>query len=224
MNNFSRRMFVGASTASVAAVCLPRFAAAEQVQCEADGLPAFLPHRLTVDCASRRNLRAFREYPDYLGLAGVVSMMLVRTRYGTFPAGNLFLFPWLKPAGQVIEGQIWPAVAPASATQFMSASPIPGVTLPPDEYFCRFVLQAPVTSFIGFQVDLPYSTAEARLGWFTNVHLPDSEAVGIDWTSPNLNDPWFGGSHWIPETQTCNGQAWRSLIINALDLASAATC
>jgi hypothetical protein len=230
MRDVSRRSLVAASAGGVAALCIPRFvttaqSAAAAAQCEPAGHPPFLPSLLTVDCASRRNLRAFLQYTDYLGLAGVVSMTFVRTKYGWFPAGNMFLFPWLKPAGQKIaKGKIWPTVVPASATLFMSASPIPGETLPPDEYFVRFVLQAPVTSFIGFAVDVPYSKATAKLAWFSNVDLPGGEAVGIDWTSANLNEPWFDDSHWIPNTATCNGTTWRRLITDALDLAASASC
>src|SRR5580704_8799956 len=134
MGNLSRRAMVGASAGSLAALCLSRFAttarAAAPPQCAPHGLAPFLPSHLTVDCASRRNIHAFQEYPDYLGLAAVVSMTIVRTKLGTLPA---------------------------SATLFVSGSPIPGVTLPPDEYFLRFVLQAPLTSFIGFEVDVAHS-------------------------------------------------------------------
>jgi hypothetical protein len=177
-----------------------------------------------VDCASRRNFRAFLEYPDYLGLAAVVSMTTVRTKFGTLPAGNLSLFPYLKPNGQAVRGKVWPVAVPASVTLYVSASPIPGVTLPPDEYFLRYVLQAPLTSFIGFEVDVAHSKPHAQLAWFSNVDLPDGETVGVDWTSANLNNAWFDGSHWIPDTDTCNGQAWRRIITNALDMASAAAC
>jgi hypothetical protein len=67
-------------------------------------------------------------------------MKPVQSRYGSFNAGNLFLFPWLKPAGQdaLKEGRAsWSTVVPANATLYSSANPIPGATLPLDEYFCR---------------------------------------------------------------------------------------
>ena len=87
------------------------------------------------------------------------------------------------------------------------------------------VLQAPWTSFIGFQLDKSYSKYEARLAWFTNVDkLADGKGVGIDWTSANLNNPWFGGSHWIPNTDACNGKAWREIIIAGLQQASVPAC
>jgi hypothetical protein len=216
MSDLSRRAFVATSLGGISALCLsPSLAAA--AQCVTGALPGFLPNSLTVDCASKRNFQAFRQNTEYLGLAGVVSMTTVRGSQGTYPAGNLFLFPWVKPKGQALKGRTWTAVLPMNATQVVNSSPIPNATLPLDEYFCRYVLQAPWTSFIGFQLDKPYGKSEAGLGWFTNVDkLADGKGVGVDWTSPNLNNAWFGGSHWIPNTDACNGNAWREVIIAAL--------
>lgn len=221
MSDLDRRAFVGMSLGGVSALCLaPSLAAA--AQCVTGGLPGFLPNSLTVDCASKRNFQAFRRNPDYLGLAGAVSMSFVRGKFGSYPAGNLFLFPWLKPKGQ---GRPLPALMPTNATQVVNAAPIPDATLPLDEYFCRFVLQAPWTSFIGFQVDQPYGRADAGRDWFSNVDkLADGSGVGIEWTSANLNNPWFGGSHWIPNTDACGGNAWRAVIIAGLNQASVGAC
>ena len=149
MNEFSRRGFVGMSAAGLSALCVPRSVLAA-TQCVTGPLPGFLPSQLTVDCASRRNFQLFRQYTDYLGLTGVVSMTTVRGALGTYAAGNLFLFPWLKPKGLALQGRAWPAVVPTGSTAFTSASPVPGSNLPQDEYFCRIVLQAPWTYFLGF--------------------------------------------------------------------------
>jgi hypothetical protein len=65
--------------------------------CVTSGLQPFTPNRLTVDCASRRNFALWRKNVTYQGLAGAVSMSFVRGKYGEFPAGNLFLFPWHCP-------------------------------------------------------------------------------------------------------------------------------
>jgi len=222
MTPLTRRALVRASAASAALMCLPRFAGAATTQCAAG-----LPDRLTVDCASRQNFRTFRKYPDDLGLAGVVSMAFVQGRLGSYPAANLFLFPWVKPAGQALvkkEGKHWPAVAPSNETLYVSAAPIPDATLPLDEYFCRCVLQAPGASFIGFELGVPFTKAEGRLPWFTNVALADGKDVGILWNSPNLNAPWFDGDRWIPGDATCNGAAWRQLIIHGLNAASTGAC
>jgi hypothetical protein len=107
----------------------------------------------------------------------------------------------------------------------MSAPPIPNAALPPDEYFCRFVMRAPAASFIGFLVEIPFGTADAGRPWFTNVkQLADGAPAGIDWTSANLNNAWFDGSRWIPNSGACNGQSWRNLIVAALNHAASGSC
>ena len=163
MAEINRRTFVGASVAGLSALGLPSplHAAA---QCVSGSLPGFLPAMLSVDCASKHNFRTFRQNPKLVGLAGVVSMSFVRGSQGTYTAGNLFLFPWLKPKAR---GKSLPALMPINGTQFVNASPIPDGTLPVDEYFVSFVLQAPWTSFIGFQVDDPFSASQATLDWCT---------------------------------------------------------
>jgi hypothetical protein len=221
MGLLSRRGFVTTSVAGIAVVSLPA-PFAKAAQCVSGALPGFLPNSLTVDCASKRNFRVFRQYPDQVGLAGAVSMSFVKGRYGSFQAGNLFLFPWVKPKGQ---GKSFAAVMPISATQMANATPIPNALLPLDEYYLRYIIQAPWMSFIGFLVDVPYTGNDSRRDWFSNVDkLVDGAGVGIDWTSPNLNDPWFGGSHWIPSGDACSGSAWRKVIVDGLQQASAAAC
>ena len=225
MIDYNRRTIVTMSLGGLATLCAPSSllaaAAAGVQQCVTGGLPGFLPNSLTVDCASKRNFTAFRRYPGFLGLAGVVSMSYVRGKLGTYQAGNLFLFPWLTKKGQ---GKVLPAVCPTNAVSFVSSSPIPNATLPLDDYFCQFVLQAPLASFIGFKVGQPVQKWQAQWGWFTNTSLADGKDVGITWTSSNLNSPWFGGSSWIPNTDTCNGNAWRKLIIAGLNQASVGAC
>src|SRR3954465_8337457 len=146
MGDLSRRVFLGTSFIAVETLRHPISALA--AQCVTGPLPAFLPNRLTVDCASRVNFRTFRQNSSYLGLAGVVSMTFVRGRFGEYPAGNLFLFPWLKPKGAALgASKVWNCAVPTSAALSAPASPIPGAALPTDEYFCRLVVQAPWTSF-----------------------------------------------------------------------------
>jgi hypothetical protein len=170
------------------------------------------------------NFRLFRKNPASLGLAGVVSMTFVRGNKGSYSAGNLFLFPWLKPKGRA-QNAAWVSFAPTNATQYVQASPIPDTTLPVDEYFCRMVVQAPLTSFIGFMVDEPFNKSDARLAWFSNVDkLAGGQGVGIDWTSANLNHPWFGGSRFIPDSTDCSGAAWRQVIADGLVQASTGVC
>ena len=219
MAQYSRRAFVGASAAALSAIALPSPSHAA-AQCVTGVLPAFRPSWLSVDCASKRNFRTFRRNPDAVGLAGVVSMSFVRGSQGSYPAGNLFLFPWCKGGNKGL-----PAVMPVNASQFINVSAIPDATLPLDEYFIRFVLQAPWASFIGFLVDKPYSASDAPRDWCSNVDkLGDGKGVGIDWTSHNLNPPWFGGSNWIPGTETCGGKEWRNLIVAGLEQAAVGAC
>src|ERR1700686_1398998 len=127
-DHFSRRAFIGVSLV-VAGTLRQSISAIAAPQCVTGSLPGFLPNRLTVDCASRMNFRLFRKNPDYMGLAGVVSMTFVRGKQGSYSAGNLFLFPWLKPKGRV-QKIVWPSVAPMDATQFVQASPIPNGYVP----------------------------------------------------------------------------------------------
>lgn len=222
MSSVSRRQFLAFGAAASAAPLLhvPAFAQ----QCVTGGMP-FLPNMLTVDCASRRNFSVFRKNTQYLGLTGVVSMTSVRGKLGSYQAGNLFLFPWLKPKGASLgAGKVWNSVVPTSATAFQQASPIKPA-LPIDEHFCTYVLQAPQGSFIGFIIDEPYSDIEVKLGLYSNTKkLADGKPVGIDWASSNLNHPWFGGSRKIPANEICNGKAWRDLIANGLNLASVQAC
>src|SRR6188474_2671491 len=124
MKMLSRRAFVATSLAAVETLRHP-FLAAAAPQCVTGSLPPFLPNRLTVDCASRQNFRAFRQNSAYLGLTGVVSMTFVRGKYGSYSAGNLFLFPWLKPKGKALGAtRSWGCVLPTSATASMQANPI----------------------------------------------------------------------------------------------------
>ena len=222
MTVFGRRAFLGMSVGAVSMLRHPLSAAAQTPACVPGGMAQFLPQRLNVDCASRRNFQLFRKNTDDVGLAGVVSMSFVRGKYGDYNAGSMILFPWLKPKGR--NGAELPAAMPVNSTQFMSTAPIPDATLPLDEYVCNFRLQAPSATFIGFQVDVPYSRLEGRFDWFSNAKLADGKGVGIDWTSSNLNNPWFGGSRFIPNKDTCNGPAWRKLIVDGLMQASTGLC
>jgi hypothetical protein len=222
MTGFGRRAFLGMSVGAVSMLRHPLSAAAQTPACVPGGMAQFLPTRLNVDCASRQNFQLFRKNAGEVGLAGVVSMSFVRGKYGSYDAGSMMVFPWLKPKAK--NSTALPAVVPVNSVQFVSSGPIPDGTLPVDEYFCRVCLQAPITMFIGFQVDVPHGQGEARFDWFSNARLADGKGVGIDWTSSNLNNPWFDGSRTIPNKDTCNGAAWRKLIVDGLTQASTGLC
>lgn len=226
MDNLDRRTFLAGSASALALFGQPDASLAQSAACVSGPLPPFLPARLTVDCASRRNFMIFRKYSVYMGLTGVVSMSSVQGKWGRYSAGNLFLFPWLKPKGVALgTAKDWQTVLPTSATAFRTAAPIRGWTSPLDEYFCRYLLEAPFTTFIGFRVDNPVNLNDSRRPWFTNVDkLADGKPASVAWNSDNLNDPWFGGSRWIPNTDTCNGNSWRSVILDGLNQAPTAIC
>lgn len=222
-DHFSRRAFIGGSLVALGSL-RHTVSAIAAPQCVTGSLPGFLPSRLTVDCASRMNFRLFRQNSAELGLAGLVSMTYVRGNPGSYNAGNLFLFPWLKAKGRARK-IVWPSVAPADATQFFQASPMPNNYMPVGDYFCHVVLKAPASNFIGFELDTPFGQGRERLAWVTNVSkLADGKPLGINWTSSNLNRPWFGGNSCIPNSETCNGNAWRKVIVDGLNQASVGAC
>jgi hypothetical protein len=224
MSHLDRRAFLRGSATTLAMSQIPGIAFAQT--CVTSGLPPFTPNRLTVDCATRRNFALWRKNATYQGLAGAVSMSFVRGKYGEFPAGNLFLFPWLNTKGQALgAAKDWQTVMPTSMTRMAAAAPIPNWRLPLDEYFIRYRLEASLASFIGFRVDVPFNLQDSRRPWFTNVEkLTDGKGVGVAWTSSNLNAPWFGGSRYIPKADTCNGDKWRKLILDGLNQASVGMC
>lgn len=225
MATVSRRTFIGASVGALAAIQSPEVALAAAPACVTGLLPNFLPNRVTVDCASQRNFQLFKKYTPYLGLAGVVSMTTVTAQWGSYAAGSLMLFPWLKLKGRALGPRDWGSAFPGKGNQLIAAAPIPNAALPLDEYFCRIVLNAPWSMFIGFSVDEPHHPSQASNAWFSNVRqLADGSSVGIDWTSSNLNQPWFGGSSWIPNSDTCQGNAWRKVIVDGINQASVAAC
>jgi hypothetical protein len=231
MGQVDRRSFLRASAGALTLASFPELAFAQTaptppVACVTSGLPPFLPSRLTVDCASKVNFAVYRKNAAYMGLAGCVSMTTVQGKYGVYTAGNLFLFPWLNKKGQAYgAAKDWQTAMPTSATALMAAPPIPNWRLPLDEYFIRYRLVAQPASFIGFRVDAPFNLQDSRRPWFTNVEkLADGLPVGIGWNSSNLNQPWFGGSRFIPSGADCNGNKWRALIIDGLNQASANGC
>lgn len=164
----------------------------------------------------------FRDRSDELGLVGVVSMV---NAGGAFAPGTLFLYPWLKPAGRgLLASRLRPAL-PLDADVSAIGKFIPDASLPPDRYLCSAILQLPWQAFIGFTLDVPSKSEPGQTAWRTHVpKLGDGAAVAIDWTSANLNDPWFGGSRVIPDDAACRGGGWRRLIAAAVNDAASSMC
>jgi hypothetical protein len=215
MTGLSKRAFLGVSAGGLSAL-FREDAASAALQCAAIGLP----HRLNVDCSSGRNLKLFLQNQEIYGLAGVVSMMSVAGESASYAYGTMFLFPFLK---RRIPHEMLPALK-AFLPDSSTTTPLRFVGLPPDEQFCRYELRAPWQSFIGFSVDKPVDASKAKQPWYTNVDQIGNGAVGIEWTSQNLNHPWFAGSRWIPAGKECNGMYWRALIIRAVRDASLMAC
>src|SRR3954462_3096289 len=128
MTGLDRRAFLGMSAGAVSMLWNPVTSAAQAPACVPGGMAQFLPVRLNVDCASRRNFQLFRKNTNDVGLAGVVSMSFVRGKLGSYDAGSMMVFPWLKPKGRSRESL--PAVVPVNGLQFVPSSPIPDATLP----------------------------------------------------------------------------------------------
>src|SRR5258707_10428622 len=117
MTAFGRRAFLGMSVGAVSMLRHPLSAAAQTPACVPGGMAQFLPQRLNVDCASRRNFQLFRKNTGDIGLAGVVSMSFVRGKFGSYDAGSMIVFPWLKRKGK--SSTALPAVVPVDSVQFI---------------------------------------------------------------------------------------------------------
>lgn len=217
MQIFSRRDFGSLSLAglSTAALSNPSFAA---VTSASPQVPTF--RRLSVTCGSRANFTLFRRFSKQVGLAGVVNVV---NAGGPFDPGSLFLYPWLKAEGQTLRTSSLKASLPYGPYASQPDDLIPDATLPQDEYICRYKLKLPWRCFIGFTVDVP-CVSPLRTAWSSDIpKLTDGGGIAIDWTSSNLNDPWFAGSRFIPETNYA-GSTWRALIVAALNEASVGSC
>jgi hypothetical protein len=215
MRELSRRSFIATSVGALAILNDPLTALA----CS-ESTAAGLPSRLNVADAARQNLRAYLKNDGALGLAGLVSMEIVKGELGNYAANSLFLFPYTKANAPTA---LPAAFLPVGEEGIAATTPFTPVGLAPEEHFSRFVLQAPPESFIGFAVDVPVAKYLSRYPWFTNVDdLAQGKSVGIHWTSGNLNPPWFNGSSWVPP-ETENGAYWRSRIVGFLREAASAT-
>jgi hypothetical protein len=116
-----------------------------------------------------------------------------------------------------------PAFLPArdAGGALVETVPITAAGLPPDEYYCNYLLKAPRQSFIGFSIDSPQPLEAGNQPWRSNVDNVANRSVSIGWTSSNLNHARFDGSHWIPDSEDHDGKYWRARIIEGVRQASA---
>jgi hypothetical protein len=170
------------------------------------------PEGVNVAYAGALNLRFFLQSKNTLGLTGLFSMRPVEGELGNYASGALFLFPFKLSAASPDMPAFLPgagAAHPLIATVAMT----PG-GLPPDEYFCNYVLKAPSRSFVSFSVGVPLVRGAQKRAWHTNLDNIGGSSIGVGWTSSNLNHRWFAGSRWIPDRG--EGKYWRARIVEGL--------
>jgi len=208
----SRRTFLAVSAGGL--LTLQRTALAS-VHSHTPGLPALAP----IDFSNALNLRLFLRDREAFGLAGVMSMRPVRGELGRYPRTSLLLFPFKREASSPHVQAFLPGRSVTGRP--IATVPMTTAGLSPDEYFCRYVLKAPWQSFIGFALGATFAAGPDKRPWHSNVAI-GSDTVGIHWTSPNLNHPWFAGSRWIPDND--HGSVWRARIIDGVHRAAAMMC
>jgi hypothetical protein len=168
--------------------------------------------RANIDYASALNLDLFLQDMDTRGLVGLLSVTPVHGERGGYDAGALFLFPFKHDASSPEFPGFLPG-ARAAAPLIEAAAMTPG-GLPPDDYYCSFVLKAPRDGFIAISIGAPFMRGAQKRPWHTNVDGIRGRSIGIGWTSSNFNHPRFGGSHWIPDSGS--GKIWRARIIDSI--------
>jgi hypothetical protein len=225
MCEISRRTFVAGSGA-LALAAQPSWAWAEDTQQCAS---TYIPPYLTVNCAARKNYQVFRGSSERVHLAGLVSLVNFKGKYGQYNAGTLFLFPVLRPAQQQPKPQPGVRVPEISGLiPGIGTDSVPMPPLPPgqDEEALLSTLapEGSRTRFLGFRVDVPANDGRSTLARFTEGRLPDGKTIRIEWTVSGLNSPWFNGSPTIPHDSTCGGATWRKVIIEGLKQATTEAC
>jgi hypothetical protein len=173
-------------------------------------------HSTTFDLSNALNLRLFLRDRTAVGLAGLMVMKPAKGGFERYPAATMLLFPFNRQA----DSPARPAFLPGRDGPDRPIVTVAMTTLglPPDEFFCHYVLNAPRQSFIGFELSPAISPGADKRPWHNNIALGD-DTVAVHWTSSNLNHPWFAGSRWIPDNE--HGKAWRARIIAGVRRAAA---
>jgi hypothetical protein len=213
METPSRRAFLATSAGIVCAIHSANTALAA-LQVSATDTPV----SLRISLANALNFRLFAQNRDTLGLSAVMAMRPVDGRLGSYPAGSLFLFPFNRDATSARELAHLPG--PDAASPLIKSAAMTTLGLPPDEFFCHYVLKAPWQGFISCALDAPIAREIGMSPWHSNLEIGGT-TIGIRWTSSNLNHPWFAGSRWIPESD--DGQIGRARIIGGVRRAAAMT-
>jgi hypothetical protein len=211
MDKLNRRSFLTISAASVGA--LPGMGTAfAATGSELIGRP----HSAAFELSNALNLRLFLRDRTAVGLAGLMSMQPAEGGLEPYPAASLLLFPFKRHA----DGTYLPAFLPGQGGQDrpIATAAMTTLGLPPDEFFCHYVLNAPRQSCIGLELGAAIPRGANERPWHNNIVLGD-DTVAVHWTSSNLNHPWFAGSRWIPDNE--HGKAWRARIIAGVRRAAA---
>jgi hypothetical protein len=166
--------------------------------------------------ANALNFSTFVQNKEKLALIAVIAMRAVDGKVGRYPASSLFLFPFNLHNFRVSDAAF--LLGSDSAKPLNATVPMATSGLPPDEFFCHYVIQAPPQSFISCEVGAPIAQNDSRGPWHGNVMIA-GETIGFRWTSSNLNHPWFGGSRWIPERG--DGNPWRDRFVDGVRHAAA---
>jgi hypothetical protein len=169
------------------------------------------PVSLRISRANALNFRLFTRNSEALGLTALMAMRQVEGKLSSYPIGSLLLFPFTLDAA----GAHGPAFLPGpdAASPLIKTAPMTTLGLPPDEFFCHYVLKAPWQSFISCTLESPLAREIGTWPWHNNVEIGGT-TIGVCWTSSNLNHPWFAGSRWIPDSD--GGQVWRARIIDGV--------
>jgi hypothetical protein len=175
------------------------------------------PGAALLDRVNAHNIRLFLHSRDAFDLSGVMSLQQVEARGGRYATGSLMLFPFKRhPSSPDL-----PAFLPAldDSGRLVETAPMATLGLPPDEFFCRYVIHASPAAFIGFELGEPIARGPDKYPWHTNLELGGA-VVGARWASSNMNHPWFAGNRWIPADG--DGAVWRRRIIDGVRRAAAA--
>jgi hypothetical protein len=203
MDTPSRRAFLAISAGTLCAFHGWR---ATFASAQSDWLGLSASARLNL--ANALNLRLFFNNKDAFGLAGLMTIRQVEGELGRYPDASLLLFPFKRKNSRPETQAFLPG--PDAARPIIPTIAMDTQGLPPDEYFCHYLLKAPREGFIGFELGTPLASGTDKWPWHSNVQV-GNDTVGIRWTSSNLNHPWFAGSRWIPDNE--HGEPWRARII-----------
>jgi hypothetical protein len=207
MNIVNRRAFL--ATTSVGLCTMHGYRLAQASSAAYGNQP---PPPAQIALANALNFSSFAQNKEKLALSAMMAMRPVVCKVGSCPSGSLFLFPFNSGNSQASSAA---AFLPGSGTvsRLIATAPMATRGLPPDEYFCHYVIQASPQSFISCEVGAPIAQNESRGPWHGNIMIA-GETIGFRWTSSNLNHPWFGGSRWIPDND--DGNVWRNRFIEGV--------